>query len=301
MPISKKPRKKTPAKAGSPEKTSAPPPLPDRRGMEAFMAGLLGRHQGNDPTDAAQGLIYEVWETSSPAKRIALARKALKLSPVCADAYVLLAEEAAISAEEELNYYQRGVEAGEIALGPDGFEEYAGHFWGFLETRPYMRARAGLADVLWRLGQHQKAIGHWQEMLKLNPNDNQGVRYVLAGHLLTLGSITALKTLIRQYEEDGSAMWLYTQVLLAFRDNDPDAEKLTAEAWIANSHVPGVLSGRQPVVVSRDGYITMGGADEAGEYVKENLRAWQTTAGAIEWLTRVTAALSPRRKGRAAR
>lgn len=137
MPISKKPRKKTPAKAGSPEKTSAPPPLPDRRGMEAFMAGLLGRHQGNDPTDAAQGLIYEVWETSSPAKRIALARKALKLSPVCADAYVLLAEEAAISAEEELNYYQRGVEAGEIALGPDGFEEYAGHFWGFLETRPY--------------------------------------------------------------------------------------------------------------------------------------------------------------------
>ena len=35
-----------------------------------------------------------------------------------------------------------------MALGPRGFKQYAGHFWGFLETRPYMRARAGLAGTL---------------------------------------------------------------------------------------------------------------------------------------------------------
>ena len=39
------------------------------------------------------------------------------------------------------DYYAKGVEAGELALGPKGFKQYAGHFWGFLETRPYMRAR----------------------------------------------------------------------------------------------------------------------------------------------------------------
>ena len=54
------------------------------------------------------------------------------MSPLCADAYVLLAEEEARSGEEVLDYYQQGVEAGEMALGSEGFEEYAGHFWGCL-------------------------------------------------------------------------------------------------------------------------------------------------------------------------
>lgn len=36
-----------------------------------------------------------------------------------------------------------------------------GHFWGILETRFYMRARAGLAEALWELGERDAAIlGH---------------------------------------------------------------------------------------------------------------------------------------------
>jgi hypothetical protein len=41
--------------------------------------------------------MYEAWERTTPSSRIALARKALGISPLCADAYVLLAEEAARS------------------------------------------------------------------------------------------------------------------------------------------------------------------------------------------------------------
>jgi len=44
---------------------------------------------------------------------VALAHKALTISPLCADAYVLLAEEQAKSAEEALEYYRKGVEAAE--------------------------------------------------------------------------------------------------------------------------------------------------------------------------------------------
>jgi hypothetical protein len=44
----------------------------------------------------------------------------------------------------------------------------------------------------------------------------------------------------------------------------------------------------------------MGGEDEAGEYVKDNAKAWQATPGAIKWLTRVTASLLPKRARRAA-
>ena len=207
MPVSKKPRARTTAKA---------PPLPDRRAMEGFLAAIGGR--GDDPTTKAQDVMYEAWERTTSRSRIALARKALTISPLCADAYVLLAEEAARSAEEARDFYARGVEAGELALGPEGFAEYDGHFWGFLETRPYMRARVGLALTLLKLGDEDGAMSHFRDMLRLNPNDNQGIRYLLAGCLLRRGEDAALKELLASYEGEGSAFWLYTGALLAFRE-----------------------------------------------------------------------------------
>ena len=140
--------------------------------MESFLAAIAGR-RGDDATAKAQDVMYEAWERTTCRSRIALAHKALGISPLCADAYVLLAEEAR-SIEEARDYYAKGVEAGELALGPRGFKQYAGHFWGFLETRPYMRARAGLAGTLLRLGDVDGALAHYRDMLKLNPNDNQG-------------------------------------------------------------------------------------------------------------------------------
>ena len=296
MPLSKRPRKKTKSRKKA-MKERSPTLLPDPRATEGMVADITGGAHDNDALSAAQQIIYDAWEARTRARRIALARKALKTSPLCADAHVLLAEEAAQTAEEARAFYQQGVEAGEQALGPDGFWQYAGHFWGFLETRPYMRARAGLADVLWQLGRHEEAIGHYQEMLVLNPNDNQGIRHVLAGHLLARNDIAALKELIGRYEEDNDATWLYTRVLLAFRQNDAEAGQLAEAAWHSNRHVPGVLSGRTAPVRSVDGYITMGGEDEAAEYVAQNGALWRATPGAVEWLVEATRKLKPRNRG----
>lgn len=296
MPVSKRPRRKAAACSDRSGGDNVPSTSPDFKGMESILAAVGGRHDA-DSIDAAQDIMYQAWEERSRAKRIALARKALGVSPLCADAYVLLAEEDAKSIEEELAWYQKGVEAGELALGKEGFEEYAGHFWGFLETRPYMRARAGLASALWRTGRHRDAIGHYRAMLKLNPNDNQGIRYVLAGHLLDLGDTVALKKLIKKYAEDGSAAWLYTQALLAFQDKDADADQIAKDAWQANDHVPAVLAGTQPLVTSRNGYITMGGKDEAAYYVEEYGDAWKATPGAVEWLASVTKNMPQRKRG----
>ena len=94
--------------------------------------------------------------------------------------------------------------------GHEVSKKYAGHFWGFLETRPYMRARAGLASTLLQLGDVDGALAHYRDMLKLNPNDNQGIRYVLTGCLLRQDNYSALKELLAAHE-DGSAFWLYTR------------------------------------------------------------------------------------------
>jgi tetratricopeptide (TPR) repeat protein len=294
MPISKKPRPKTVVKT-SPQ-ASDPAALPDRRATESFLAAIA-KHRGGDATAKAQDVMYEAWTRNTSRSRIALARKALVISPLCADAYVLLAEEAK-SIEEARDLYAKGVEAGELALGPQGFKKYAGHFWGFLETRPYMRARAGLASTLLQLGDVDGARAHYRHMLELNPNDNQGIRYVLAGCLLRQDDYSALKELLAAHE-DGTAFWLYTRALLAFRESsDEQATALVKDAWSANQHVPAILAGTKPAVKSDDGYITMGGPDEATYYVTECGAAWHRTPGAVAWLTKLTTTLMPKRRTR---
>jgi len=297
MPISKKRRLKATLKTST--KANAPAALPDRRAMESFLASIAG-HRGDDATAKAQDVMYEAWDRTTSRSRIALARKALGISPLCADAFVLLAEEAG-SIEEARDYYAKGVEAGELALGPKGFKQYAGHFWGFLETRPYMRARAGLASTLLQLGDVDGALTHYRDMLKLNPNDNQGIRYILAGCLLRQDNDSALKELLAAHE-DGSAFWLYTRALVAFResgDGDEQAAALVKDACSANEHVPAILAGRKPAVISDDGYVTMGGPDEATYYVTECGPAWHRTPGAVAWLAKLAATLPPKRRTRA--
>ena len=294
MPISKKRRSKATLKTST--KANAPAALPDRRAMESFLAGIAGR-RGDDATAKAQDVMYEAWERTTRRSRIALARKALGISPLCADAYVLLAEEAQ-SIEQARDLYAKGVDAGELALGPRGFKEYAGHFWGFLETRPYMRARAGLASTLVQLGEVEGALAHYRDMLKLNPNDNQGIRYVLAGCLLRQDNYSALKELLAVHEDDG-AFWLYTRALVAFRESDEQAAALVKSAWSANEHVPAILAGTKPAVSLDDGYITMGGPDEATYYVTECGAAWHRTPGAVAWLTKLATTLPRKRRTRA--
>ena len=297
MPVSKKPRSKAALRTST--KTGAAAAVPDRRAMESFLAALSG-HRGDDATAKAQDVMYDAWQRTTSRSRIALAHKALGISPLCADAYVLLAEEAR-SIKEARDYYAKGVEAGELALGPEGFKQYAGHFWGFLETRPYMRARAGLASTLLQLGDVDGALAHYRDMLKLNPNDNQGIRYVLAGCLLRQDNYRALKELLAA-SEDGSAFWLYTQALVAFRESeggDEQAAALVRDAWSANEHVPAILAGTKPAVNSNEGYITMGGPDEATYYVTECGAAWHRIPGAVAWLTKLAATLAPKRRTRA--
>jgi len=236
--------------------------------------------------DRAQELIYDAWEAGTAKRRMALARQALAISPHCGDAYVILAQHAKPGSDSELEFWRQGVAAGEAALGKSGFDDYAGHFWGFLETRPYMRARLGLAMVLWRRKERVEAVAHLHEMLRLNPNDNQGVRYILAAYLVELGRDRELAGLLNEYPDDGAAAWTYTAALLGFRrDGDCAASrKLLAEACASNEYVPGYLLGESKMPPRNPDLIGMGDASEAVNFVFEFGKGWIGTPGALEWL-----------------
>ena len=86
--------------------------------QQAMASGqLAGAAPAQTPLEQAQDLMYEAFDTPSPPKRLQLARRALSISPDCADAYVLLAEEATLTPWESIRYYEQGMAAGERALG----------------------------------------------------------------------------------------------------------------------------------------------------------------------------------------
>ena len=85
-----------------------------------------------------------------------LARQALALDPDCADAHVILAEQAG-TLEDELDHFRHGMQAAERTLGSACFAEDVGNFWGIAATRPYMRARFGLAESLAAAGRVRRS------------------------------------------------------------------------------------------------------------------------------------------------
>jgi tetratricopeptide (TPR) repeat protein len=232
-------------------------------------------------------VIYQALQAPG-ARRTALARQALTISPDCADAYVLLAE-AATDPEEARHLYEQGVAAGERSLSAETFTQEAGHFWGLVETRPYMRAREGLAHILWHLDERAAAIAHAQALLHLNPNDNQGIRYVLASWLLAVRDEEALEQLLGQYPDEWSAHWGYTQALQAFRRHGAGrrADSALKRALQINPYVPLYLLGITAFPREVPAAYGMGDEQEAMVYVAEAAQPWLETPRASEWVATV--------------
>lgn len=238
-----------------------------------------------DPLDEAQSLIYEAWNSQGP-QRVRLAHRALETCPDCADAYVILAEEEAQGRARALELFRQGVEAAERTLDPAVFRNSAGRFWEIMETRPYMRARLGLAECLWELGKKDEAVGHLRELMRLNPADNQGVRYILAQCLLETGADEELGDLLERFREDASPQIRYSHALWMFRHEGPGrkASALLAEAVASNPHVPAFLLGREPLPKTAPGLAEAGSLEEAAAYVMGAQESWHKTLGAVDWL-----------------
>lgn len=260
------------------------------RQMLSEGGGRLPELPPETPLEQAQALVYQAHEERSPKRRATLARRALDISPDCADAYDLLSTlEPDVS--KRLVLLEAGVAAGRRAIGEENFAEWAGHFWGVVETRPFMRCYVGAAELLWiAVGNRARAIEIFRDMLRLNPGDNQGVRYMLSSCLLqepTPAAQLALVKLLKDYADDASANWAYNRALLLFQQRGRPteaADRALRESLKSNPHVAPLLLGEQPMPKSLPQYVGVGDQNEAVDYVAFATKAWHATPGALEWL-----------------
>lgn len=239
--------------------------------------------------ERADVVIQKAWDAPSMGEAAELAIVALALCLDCSDAYTLLAQVLPGGLDEQRTMLHRGVEAGRRALGADFFDDEAGNFWLILETRPFMRCLFELALCEWAMGHHDEAIEHSRELLQLNPNDNQGIRHLLAAWLLELDRPDELRRLLDAYEDDPFAGWPYAYALLAFqREGDtPASRALLAQALQANPHVPAYLLDEKaapPDPSDPPDTIALGGEDEALAVGLQYASSWKRIPGARAWL-----------------
>lgn len=259
--------------------------------LSAFLASLTGNFDDiiamaeDDPEEEAQDLAYAAMEADSPAEARSLSQQALKLDPYCVDAQVVRARLGARSDKAFATRLRTIVRNAEQRFGEAYMEENRGHFWGLVETRPYMRTRQLLVIVLDDLGEVDDAIAECEGLLALNPKDNQGNRDILRGLYLQAGDMEGVRRLNKEYDESILAVPAWSAVLEQWSSGEQKrAEKQARLAHKQNPHVAGYLTGAKRPPREEPNFYSPGDEHEAALCVSTLGKAWHARPEAMAWL-----------------
>lgn len=233
--------------------------------------------------EKARELIYEAYNLASDKGR-RRALKAIKIFPDCIEAYEYLGSTYSYY-HKSAEHFAKGVEVGRRIFGGDFLKENKGYFYGLTETRSFMRCLGNLAECYYSPGATPKAIEIWKEMLELNPDDNQGIRYNLASAFLEKKIFEDFEKLIKQFNDDGSIMFDFPKALYKFIQLG-DCKKSRVALDIAtsgNKYVLPMLLETYPPEEYADSYM-MGSKEEAISYLHFGWRSWGWNSGAKDWL-----------------
>ena len=213
--------------------TTTPPP-------ETIMLG-----QTPSPNTAAEDVFdagMEHWWAGNRRRALKSFRHALELDPEHADAHnhlgIASMEARKLKAAER--HFRAAIAGGQRHIKRDGAEVPYNYF----ENRPYLRGLANLALVLGAQRKWAEALAIHEQMLVLNPNDNNGVRYLVGTEYLRVGDNKGAIKAFRECltEEVGCAFGLALAKLRAFGSSADIGEPLVI-GFAGNRYVAPMLLG----------------------------------------------------------
>ena len=240
--------------------------------------------------EKSDDLIYQAF--NSKKKGVNLAKEALRLNPSNIMALNFLGDNAE-SAEEALQLYKTAMDYGKVQLGDDYFIKNKGQLWEKFESKQFMTAKFGYADCLSTIGKLEESIAEFQELLILNPTDNQNVRYILGGILLRQKHYSEFLALYQQFEAEHSTILLYNYALCLFLKGgaSPKANLILREAYKSNKHVLRIMTGKEKAIENVKDTYNPGDEDEATEYLRGNFNLWNEHPKAFGWILQFMASL----------
>ena len=195
--------------------------------------------------DSADELFHEGMERWGDGDRrgaLKVLRRVLKIDPCHADAHnhLGIASLDARKLKDAEQHFRAAIDGGERYVERDG----ARVPWGMIENRPYLRGLGNLALALAEQRRWPEALAIHQQMLRLNPNDNQGVRWLIGMEHLRVGDDRGAIEAFRKCagEEVGCAFGLALARLRAFGPTADIGEPLLM-GMAANRYVAPMLLG----------------------------------------------------------
>jgi tetratricopeptide (TPR) repeat protein len=212
-----------------------------------FVRRITQRLRGegfHSPSAIARGLVVASRRLRSPGKKSAHLKKALEQDADCILARIELADtdyQAARWTECRRGYQEL------IDREKRRWKGESPEWWSDPETRPYLRALYGRAMTEWHQGQFTETAKDLEQLLTLNPIDNQGVRFLIPlVYLLGENDAKALKSLSDyedKYPDDYcEPALLFGKGIALWRSGDEEgAAKAYREAMLKNLYIAPLL------------------------------------------------------------
>lgn len=225
------------------------------------------------PLDEAYGILEKAENAKSKKQAIKLAKQAYEKSAACFDAILFQAdlEDDTLKRDALLN---DGLKKEQARLQKEGYfeKDNLGHFYQIFETRPYIRGLCIKAHNFAENGQLTQAKELCKEILKLNPNDNMGARYILMAVYACLELEKDALTLYKKYPEENLEM-LYPLFSLYYKlGNNKKAEEYLKKINKVNPSFIKLYQGKLDLdEIMPSDYYSIGDESEVFMYVHEYL------------------------------
>lgn len=229
----------------------------------------------------------ELIESGDAKKAINRLRAIIKQDPDFIDAYNSIGEDflERDKPEKAREYYGKAYEIGKRAIP----KEFDGKMkWGFLENRPFLRTMSGLGRCYSELKRLDDAIELFEAILAYNPNDNQGVRYLLGDLYLQKGKYD-MADIYFMDNADHYPPYRYSYGLSLF--NQGRHADSIIQFWLGfyeNIYIAELILNHHPVIdYDIFHFSNFEEPDIAKEYCQSTFAIWMKNKKAIKFLGEV--------------
>ncbi|MEM7383300.1 MAG: hypothetical protein AAF514_00015 [Verrucomicrobiota bacterium] len=187
---------------------------------EAFsgrtMSDSLAEWDTRPPTalDEARAVVNRIPGDATVETARRAAKKSLEITPDCMEAWEILAWSYRSPAKIKATLLEGIAHGRDLHVDLIAEVEEDHGLWGYHQARPFMILLSSLADFYDHHGPLEKVVEVYEEMMSLNPGDNQGVRGQLLHKYICLERYQEAEALAKRYGEDSDLGIVYGRVLL---------------------------------------------------------------------------------------
>ena len=201
-------------------------------------------------------------------------RELVKRHPWFVDAHLELARELIGEGEPEraFTHAMRAFQLCNRAIP----KEFSGTIpWSRLENRPFLRAADCVAQCHSLLGERSKAIEIMQQQLAWNPNDNQGVRWLIGSVFLRMERLSEAEAVFQEHAAEYPPYHYELGLVHILREEWVPAATSIRRGIAANPYVAEMLCGSMlPLPLSIWHASSLLTPETAGDYLSEYGELW---------------------------